>query len=462
MVIDPTVMGRNYWLESVSGDLTPRAALSESKTVDVAIMGGGFSGLWTAYYLKRLHPTLDVAVVEQEICGFGASGRNGGWISPRYPSSIADLVTRAGEDEARRTQQALYDTADEITRICALEGIETDYRPNGVLTIARGERQRATVKASFDHYQSLDLGDRNIWLTADELRDRVKVSGASGAFFTDAGGTLNPAKLVRGLARAAERAGVVIYENTAVKDVLPGGRLMLESGELLARNAVVVAAEAYISQLARYRRTLLPISSSIILTEPLSADQWAAIGWVNGEGLSSQALTSNYLTKTADGRILYGSRGVPYFYNSRIDDSVFAKSKTYNEMYDALLDWFPVLKGTKVDYAWGGYLGIPRDWAPTVTFDPQTKIGTLFGYTGRGVATSNLAARLLVGLITGEDSGAPFPSTFRMASPKWEPEPLRWLGVRYVQEAFQRIDQAESGHRRPPIDTRIAKTLSGL
>ena len=461
-MIDPAVMGSNYWLRSANDSLEPRPALKASLDVDVAIMGGGFSGLWTAYYLLRDNPGLDVVVLEQEICGYGASGRNGGWISPRYPSSITGLIEQAGVEVARKTQLALYDTADEIARVCEAEGIDADYRPTGILTISRGESQEAMVRTAYDSYIALGLGERNRLLSPEELQDKVRVHGAGSGFQTTAGGTLHPAKLVRGLARAVERLGGVIHEKTAVTEVLPGGRLVTEGGEVRARKAVVTAGEAYISRLPGYRRALLPISSSIILTEPLTEAQWAEIGWAGGEGLSSQALTSNYLTRTADGRVLYGSRGVPYFYNSRIDDRALDNRTIYNHMHRALQAWFPVLAGAKITNAWGGYLGIARDWAPTVTFDPATKVGQLFGYAGRGVATANLAARLLTGLITGKDAGVEYPPMFSRASPAWEPEPLRWLGVRYVQEAFQRIDQAESDNRPLPIDAVFAKGLSGL
>ena len=461
-MIDSNVMGSNYWLESANDSLAPRPALCGPLNVDVAILGGGFSGLWTAYYLLRTCPGIDVAVLEQEICGYGASGRNGGWISPRYPSSVTGLIEQAGLEVARRTQLALFDTADEIARVCEIEGIDADYRPTGILTIARGEAQEALLHKSYEGYLALGLGDRNKLLSPCELQERVKVCGAGNALLTTAGGTSHPAKLVRGLARAVERLGGVIYEKTAVTDILPGGRLDTAYGKVTTRKAVVAAAEAYISRLPGYRRALLPISSSIILTEPLSDRQWGQIGWDDGEGLSSQALTSNYLTRTEDGRVLYGSRGVPYFFNSRIDDRALNDEANYNDMHRALLDWFPSLEGTAISHAWGGYLGIARDWSPTVTFDPQTRIGQLYGYAGRGVATSNLAARLLVGLITGVDTGLEFPPMFRQQSPAWEPEPLRWLGVRYVQEAFKQIDEAENNHRSPPIGARLAKSLSGM
>jgi glycine/D-amino acid oxidase-like deaminating enzyme len=459
--VDPAAIGQNFWMPAAAETPARRRRFSGEATVDVAIMGGGFSGLWTAYYLLRRSPGLQVAIIEQAYCGYGASGRNGGWVSPRYPSSIAALMAQSGLEIARRTHLELYDTADEIARVCEREGIDADYRPTGILSIARGEAQRGAINSAHQSYAALGLSDRNLLLDAGALAGSVRVSGACGALRTKAGGTLDPGKLVRGLAAAVERLGGVIHEGTTVTEVADGV-LTTDDGRLTARRGTIAATEAYMTRIAEYHRTLLPISSMIILTEPLSDAQWAQIGWAQGEGLASQALISNYLSRTEDGRILYGSRGAPYLFNSRIDEQALLDGAIYSHMRSALVDWFPVLADTRITHAWGGFLGVTRDWAPSVSFDPARRSGHMFGYAGRGVATTNLAARLMAGLVLGVQTGLEYLPMLRAKSPAWEPEPLRWLGARYVQGAFQRIDDADSHNRPRPADADFAKALAGI
>lgn len=273
---------------------------------------------------------------------------------------------------------------------------------------------------------------------------------------------MHPAKLARGLARAVERRGGAIYEQTRVVRIASGPQPALETahGRVLARRAVVAAGEAYLPKMQGFERALVPMSSSIVLTAPLSPAQWDEIGWRGGEGLGSQAHTVDYLTRTPDGRILYGSRGAPYLYGSATEgaDEVFARTAT--EMGEQLCGWFPVLCDVGFTHAWHGFLGVPRDWNPNVAFDPRARVGALYGYTGRGVSTTNLAARLLSSLILGRETALSRLPLAGRSSPDWEPEPLRWLGIRYVQDALRRMDKARDAGRRAPLDAPLAKRLS--
>lgn len=456
----PAYRDTSYWLETCQDDLTPRAALSGQVTVDVAVLGGGFSGLWTAYYLMRDNPGLQVAILEKDICGYGASGRNGGWCSSRYPLDAGTLAERYGVEIGRKTLQAMYDAVEEVGRVCVQEGIDAEYRQTGILSLARGKGQLPAVQSAHRAYERLGFGDQNRLLGAEAAREKVHATQVEGALHSPKSATVHPAKLVRGLAHAVERLGGVIYERSPVTRFEPGDspRLHTDSGVLVARKAIVAAGEAYLTQQPRYRRTLLPMSSLIVLTEPLSADQWASIGWADGEGLGSQVNMVDYFTKTTDGRILYGSRGAPYHMNSNMDqpwDAATAKA-----MRETLVEWFPALEGTAFTHSWAGYLGVARDWTPTISFDPRTKVGQLFGYTGRGVSTTNISARILAGMITGKPTGLEFLPSVGNRSPQWEPEPLRWLGVRYVQEGFARMDAAMKAERPAPLDAPLVRRLS--
>jgi glycine/D-amino acid oxidase-like deaminating enzyme len=450
----------SFWMQTVDDDLTPRPALKGDVTVDVAILGGGYSGLWTAYYLLRDNPGLEVAIVEREICGFGASGRNGGWCSSRYPLYPETLERRYGAERARQTILEMFAAVEEIGRVCAREGIDAHYRNTGILSVARGKEQLPAIHAAHAAYARLGLDDRNLLIGADEAREHVRLTRLEGALYTPVSATVHPARLARGLARAVERLGGVIYEQSAVTAVATGASpgLATASGRVRARKAVVAAGEAYLPQLAPFRRSRLPMSSMIVLTAPLTAAQWDEIGWDRGESLGSQARTVDYLTKTLDGRILYGSRGALYHWGSRLDED--RDRATIGGMQAAVVNWFPALAGIAFTHAWGGYLGVSRDWSPGVTFDADARLGNLGGYTGRGVSTSNLSGRLLAGLITGRETGLEGLPLAQHRPPAWEPEPFRWLGVRYVQDAFRRIDQAAEEGRRPPLDSAFVHQLS--
>ena len=459
-----TGYGAIYWLDDCGDDLTRRPALAGDTTVDVAILGGGFSGLWTAWFLLRANPDLQVAVIEREFCGYGASGRNGGWCSPRYPMLVDELEKHFGADAARATIRAQHAIVDDIGQICAEEAIDAHYTAGGMLSVARTVRQLAALKATYASYRRLGLAGDTRLLSAEESNGLINVSGVLGGMKTDSGASVHPARLVRGLARAVERRGGRIYEGTAVTGVRPGQPALLETGGgvVTARRAVVLAGEAYLSGIAAWHRQLLPMSSMIVATAPLDAATWDAIGWQDHESLSSGAYTKDYLTRTRDGRILFGSRGAPYLFGSHMPESALADPALYGPIIENLRAWFPVLHDVPITHAWGGYLGVPRDGMPSVHFDAARGLGNAFGYTGRGVATTALAGRALAGLIAGVPAYVPDLPMLRAPGPRWEIEPLRWIGVRYIQNAFARIDEADFRDGSVPFDARLAKTLAPI
>ncbi len=448
----------SFWLEDSGEPLTPRPALARSADVDVAILGAGFSGLWTAYYLLRHEPALRVAVVDKQIAGFGASGRNGGWCSPNFPLSAGVLQKRFGAVAARNLLLAMRDSVDEVGRVCNEEQIDARFHKGGVLTLARGQHQLPGLRSTYAAHERLGLADRYQMLSGEEAAERIRVTNVHGGLFTRDGASLHPARLVRGLARAVEARGGVIYEQTPVTEFKPGS-LVTPGGELRAQRAIVLAGEAYLTRFPRLHRTLLPVYSLISLTEPLTAGQWSQIGWKGGESVSSTRNTVVYLTKTADGRVLFGSRGAPYAFGSKITDQQDTHDATVKMIQHSLVEWFPALAGIGFTHAWGGPVAMPRDWMPAVRFDPSTRIGAIMGYTGQGVSTSNLAGRLLAGLINGQQTGLETLPLAQRRSPNWEMEPLRWLVVRYMQGAFLRIDEAAEAGRPRPIDARLAEYL---
>jgi glycine/D-amino acid oxidase-like deaminating enzyme len=448
----------SYWLEDAGEPLTPRPQLASSSDVDVAILGAGYSGLWTAYYLLQHDPALRLAVVDKEIAGFGASGRNGGWCSPNFPLTAGALEKRFGAEATRALLLAMRASVDEVGRVCTEEKIDARFHKGGILTVARGQHQLPGIRSTYAAYERLGLRDRYHMLSAAETAERIRVTPVHGGLYTPDGASLHPARLVRGLARAVEARGGLIYEQTQVTSFKPGS-LITPGGELRAKLAIVLAGEAYLTRLPRLHRGLLPVYSLISLTEPLTTQQWSQIGWQGGESVSSTRNTVVYLTKTPDGRILFGSRGAPYAFGSKITDQQDTHEATVKMIQRSLVEWFPPLAGIRFTHAWGGPVGMPRDWMPAVSFDASSRIGSIMGYTGQGVSTSNLSGRLLAGLITNRQTGLETLPLAQRRSPKWEIEPLRWLVVRYMQGAFLRIDEAAEAGRPRPADARLAEFL---
>ena len=452
-------MSVSYWLDSAD-DGARRPPLDGAPEADVAILGAGYTGLWTAYYLRRRDPSLSVVVVEAETVGFGASGRNGGWCSAGLGVTPGELARRFGAEAARRTVLAMRATVDEIGRVCTRENLDVDWDKGGVLRIARGPGELPSLEAGWQELASLALTDGCVGLSRRSLAERIRVNRADGAIFDPHGARVHAGKLVRGLARSVEEQGATIHEGTRVVDVEVGARprLVTDRGEVRA-GTVVLAGEAWLAQLRVTRRTVMPVYSLIVLTEPLPDAHWEEIGWRGNELLSSRRYTVDYLSRTADGRVLFGGRGAPYHFGSRISPRYDRHRPTHDMLRAQLADWFPVLRNVRFTHEWGGAIGMPRTWLPTIQHDPSTGLAGAWGYTGQGVATANLAGRVLADLITGRASPETALPMVGRAPRKWEPEPLRWLAVRDLQTALARIDAKAQRTGRAPTGRSIAERL---
>jgi glycine/D-amino acid oxidase-like deaminating enzyme len=366
-----------------------------------------------------------------------------------------------GTDAARSVLLSLQSAVDEIRDVCDRESIDARFRACGTLTVARGAHQVPVLKSALAAYERIGLGDHYKFLSPEQVAERVHVTDVHAALYTPDGASLHPARLARGLARAVESHGATLYEQTRVTDFQGGAnpRLVTEAGEIRASKAIVLAGEAYLTRLGKLHRALLPVYSLICLTEPLTQEQWRNIGWERGENLASTRNTVVYLTRTHDGRILFGSRGAPYEFASKISDAQDRHQPTIELIQRSVVEWFPSLAGIRFTHAWGGPVGMPIDWTPAVRFDPASRIAFAAGYTGQGVAASNLAGQMLATMIAGRESAFTSLPFAQRRSPNWIPEPLRWLTVRYMQSAFQRIDEAAEAGRSRPIDAPIAEFL---
>lgn len=450
----------SFWLETTGEELTPRPLLSGPTEADVAILGAGFTGLWTAYYLLRREPSLRVVVLESEVAGFGASGRNGAWCSSGFPVSPGELQRRFGREATRELLLQMRSAVDEVGRVATAEEIDAQYLRGGQLRVARGPSQLPGLEGAYESFRNLDLDGGLRLLDAEETAERVRITGAEGSLYNPHCATIHPARLARGLARAVERLGGEIFEQTTVTDFEtgPSPRLVTDSGEVRA-GTVVLAGEAYLARLRKLRREVLPIYSLIVLTEPLSEESWAEIGWEGRECVASNRYTVDYLSRTADGRILFGGRGAPYHYGSRIEDEFDRHDPTHEMLRSTARAWFPALEGARFTHAWGGPLAVPRDWMPTMSYDPARGVATARGYTGQGVATANLSGQTLADLILGRDTAVTHLPTVNHETRAWEPEPLRWLGARYVQRGLMKVDDRAERTGDPPTGKTLAERL---
>jgi glycine/D-amino acid oxidase-like deaminating enzyme len=448
----------SLWHDTVDTDWTPRPALDGDTDVDVAIAGAGFTGLWTAYYLARAEPSLRITVLEAETAGFGASGRNGGWCSALFPASLPSLAARSSREAALSQHRAMRETVDEVADAAAAEGIDADLAKGGTVVLARNRAQWQRARAEVAEARHWGRGQDDLrLLDRDEALGVARATGTRGATYTPDCAALHPARLVRGLADAVERRGVTIHERTRVTAIEP--HLVRTTHGTVRAGTVVRATEGYTAGLPGQRRALVPVYSLVIATEPLPASTWDEIGLARRETFSDHRHLVIYGQRTADDRLVFGGRGAPYHLGSRIrpefdrDEHVFAK------LYATLVDLFPVVAGTRVTHAWGGALGIPRDWCASVGLDRSTGLAWAGGYVGDGVSTTNLAGRTLRDLVLGRDTELTRLPWVGHRSPAWEPEPLRWLGINAGLRAATLADAEEAVTRRPSL---VAKGIAPL
>ncbi len=449
-----------YWWRSLGGPPPRRAPLPAAAQADVAIVGAGYTGLWTAYYLKRARPTLEIVILEREHAGYGASARNGGWVSGFFSGPPRVYERRTGLAGYAALQRAMFDTVDEIAAVLARERIDAGFLKGGRLAVALGGAELLRLREELASSRARAVDEQDLReLTRGELEQRLRIAGARGATFSPHVARVHPAKLLVGLASAVERLGVKIYEGTPVSAIRPG-MAVTPAGALRAR-WIVRATEGYTASLSGLRRALVPMNSSMIVTEPLAAGVWEQIGWSGHEALSDGAHVYVYLQRTEDGRIAIGGRGVPYRFGSRTDRSGEIAPATVASLHAKLRAMFPAAADARLEHAWSGVLGVPRDWCVSVDADPASGLAWAGGYVGEGVAAANLAGRTLRDLLLGERSALVALPWVGRRPRRWEPEPLRWSAIRAVYSLYRRADRVERRTQRPSRLGELVDRASG-
>lgn len=456
--------GVSLWMDQLDEPIVPRSSLGESLEADVAIIGAGYTGLWTAYYLKQQAPQLKVVILEAQTAGFGASGRNGGWLMGNL---LGEDRLLGGLPSPARAEgfELLQGIPDEVARVCGQEGIDCDLRKGGVLyCAARYPEQESRLRGYLEGYRAMGLGEADYrWVGPSELSAQLKVANAYGALYSPHCATVQPARLARGLARAVERLGVCIFERSPVIS-WGSGSVATARGRVRA-HWVVPAVEGYSSELSPLGRHQLAAQSLIVATEPLSEDTWAHIGLARGQAFSENSRQVTYGQRSADNRLVFGARG-GYRFGGRLRQDFNLTHEERALRQQLFCELFPILRNARLTHAWGGNLGVARRFHPHMLADRRQQVALSGGYGGEGVGASNLGGRTLADLILGRETvltRQPWVVGDRPLSslPRWEPEPLRWLGYNAIIRSFVLEDRVLRNPATPPWRRRMAEGLAG-
>jgi glycine/D-amino acid oxidase-like deaminating enzyme len=443
----------SFWHSTLDEPVVPRAPLEADVQFDVAIIGAGYSGLWTAYYLNKREPGCRIALVDAEVAGFGASGRNGGWCAYHLSgidSLLADPNTR---ERALALQRAMFDAVDEVGRASAAAGIDCDYAKGGALIAGRSGPDVERLREEYEEMIELGFSEDDFtWLDASAFAERARIDGALGGLYSPHCAAIQPAKLAGGLASFLEARGVSVFEQSPVRTIAKGV-LTTDRGRIRAEN-VLRCTEGYTAGLPGLKRAILPLHSMMIATEPLPDSVWKEIGLRGRPTFGDRRRSVTYGQRTADDRLTFGTRG-HYYYGSGLRDYFEPNSPGFAHTHAALLELFPSLADVEITHRWGGAIGVTRDWAPFVQFDPRTGLGAAGGYAGNGVAAANLAGLTLVELLLRETTERTSFAWVNHASRNWEPEPLRWLGFNAVLTMGKWADAAEEKGRDAGLCGRI-------
>lgn len=435
----------SFWHQTV--EINPGRPLGEHIACDVAIVGGGFSGLTTALYLKKYRPELEVVVLERAVCAHGASGRNGGFAMPLIGWDLLYAVEALGLEKGGEAYRFMYGAVAHLKEMVKEHHIDCDLEETGYIllnTCARREK-RARKELAASHA----LGFDHEWLEGSALEAHIKCAQFRSGVFDPHPCIINPAKLARGLKEAAEGLGVKVYEQTPLEELIDGNPVTLRTamGSVKARQ-VVLAVNGYGASLGFKKARILPVHTYIVLTEPLSDAQLDSVGWREKRASLETARNFIHYTRlTADNRILFGGEDAELFYGGAYKDTY---ERCFTDLKRAFRTFFPPLKDVQFTHEWGGVLGVTMDMFPTFGVGGGHKnIYHAAGYSGHGVSLANYAGKVLAPKILGdagirdvpEGPGLPF---FWDRDPMWlPPDPLRYAGMRVYRQALRLQDRLE-------------------
>jgi glycine/D-amino acid oxidase-like deaminating enzyme len=452
----------SLWHDTAGDPWVRRPPLTGDTTCDVAVVGAGFTGLWAAYYLLEADPTIRVLVIEAETAGFGASGRNGGWSSALFPLSPDRVAALPGSSRTAAVElhRAMRASVDEVGAVVRRESIDAGWTKGGTVAVARSAVQLRRAREEVEHARRWGRGEDELRLLgADEARTMLAATDVVGGTFTPDCAVVHPARLVRGLAATVERCGGRIVEGTRALELRP--RTVVTDHGTVRADVVVRATEGYTPALAGRHRTVAPVYSLVVATEPLTDAQWEHLGLDGRPTFTEHRHLVVYGQRTADGRLVFGGRGAPYHLGSAVRPAFDADERVWGHLRATVRDLFPALADVGFTHAWGGPLGIPRDWCASVGLDRRSGLAWAGGYVGDGVTTTNLAGRTLTDLVLDRDTALTRLPWVHHRSRPWEPEPLRWLGINAGLQAMTWADREEQLTGRPSVVARLMAPLTG-
>ncbi len=452
-----------YWLrEALAAELPETrypAPLIGTVDCDVAIVGGGYTGLWTAWHLAERAPGVRIVILEQESCGSGPSGRNGGFVHGWW-YQLPYLADRFGDDRALELARASDESVRAIGVFCVENRVDAWYRRGGYLRTSAAPVHDGDWDQAVAACRRLGVADQLIELTGEEVRARCDSPVMRGGAFMPSGATVQPARLARGLRRALLDRGVTIHELTRVNRIREAdGPLWLEAdhGRVRAPQAVV-AVNAWAAGWPRFRSSVLAWGSHIVLTEPVP-ELIAELGWTGGEAITDSRFTVSYFRTTPVGRIAFGAGVGAAGYAGRVTGRFDSDPAAEQRARASMVRLFPSLSQARIDEAWGGPIDVSPDRLPMIGSRSGGRLLYAHGYSGNGVAPAHLAGRILAALADGgADPIARLPIVGRRVR-RYPPEPFRYLGARVIREALIRADEAGDAGRRPNI---VVRLLAGL
>lgn len=456
-----------YWHQGVPH--APRPALTGSATADVVVIGGGFTGLWTAYHLIEADPSLRIVVLEGEEIGFGASGRNGGFAMTLLDMSLAHLHRNYGTDAARLAHDAVAESVAMIGRTVADEGIDCEWKHGGLMSVATNAGQMHRLRADLDAAVAMGLGGFDE-LTAAQARAEVDSPTYVGAVTEEHCAVLHPAKLAHGLAEAISRRGVEVHETSHVTAVAEGGskmRVTTPDGTITA-DQVVLATNAWARNLPWFSSKVVALYTYILLTEPLTEKQWASVGWASHQGIEDKRNFVHYYRRTLDGRILWGGRdGVIHAQLPRRPGirPVYDRSRIVSQrLAETFRATFPQLAAVRFTHHWGGPVGITAQFLPHVGSLEGGRVHYGHGYNGHGVAPTHAVGRVLAERILGHSTDLQQLCFVDPKEPAFPPDPLLWASAELTRRSLLRQDRRMDGGAQvgdmDPLLLRIMNALS--
>jgi putative aminophosphonate oxidoreductase len=447
---------RPFWIEQAlfhDGDLAP--ALQGAQRADVCIVGGGFTGLWTAIQAKQQNPSLDIAILESDLCGAGASGRNGGCLLT-WSAKFFTLRRLFGEAEALRLVKASEAVVDRIAAFCREHAIDAELRQDGTLYTATSQAQIGTLDPVMRALE--DCGIKSYYaLPAEEVARRSGSARNLAGVYSPIAATVHPGKLVRGLRRAALAMGIRIYERSPMLDFSSGHPVTVRTpcGSIEAKKMVLAINAWMASTFAQFERTIAVVSSDMVITERCP-DLLRQSGLVDGVSVLDSRTFVYYYRSTVDGRIMLGKGGNTFSWGGRIAPVFDQRSPYEAELTDALRSFFPALRDTPITASWNGpsdrsVTGFPffgkLDGAPHIYYG--------FGYSGNGVGPSYMGGQILSSMLLDQDNAWTRSPLTNGPLGQFPPEPIRYVGSIVVRNAIRRKERAEDENRQPWLVDRM-------